>query len=255
MLLTGLIAALLFVPRLLGLLLIVASPAQRRLVGGAFRATLSTLFEILASILLEVERAFGLPFFDPTRGGDPLLWQHLFWLFGHPVVYEVFSGKDGGWNNQTRDDGATLPFSLAFAATRAQFFIGILAAGILAVLPSGLAWWFSPIVIGLLLAPITLWIGSSPGLGQAARRLGLFLIPEESAPPRIIRRANELAKHPLVAMPDGGPQALLRDRLPRYQALADNFGYTIEASDLARITSGEEFVELMGQAIGNRGRM
>lgn len=45
---------------------------------------------ILGSILLEMERAFGLPFFDPTRGGDPLLWQHLFWLFGHPDVYIIF---------------------------------------------------------------------------------------------------------------------------------------------------------------------
>ncbi|WP_338610944.1 cytochrome c oxidase subunit I (plasmid) [Pelagibacterium nitratireducens] len=45
---------------------------------------------ILGSILLELERAFGLPFFDPTRGGDPLLWQHLFWLFGHPEVYIIF---------------------------------------------------------------------------------------------------------------------------------------------------------------------
>ena len=45
---------------------------------------------ILGSILLEIERAFGLPFFDPTRGGDPLLWQHLFWLFGHPDVYIIF---------------------------------------------------------------------------------------------------------------------------------------------------------------------
>ncbi|MGB8435196.1 MAG: cytochrome c oxidase subunit I, partial [Burkholderiales bacterium] len=45
---------------------------------------------ILASILLEIERAFGLPFFDPTRGGDALLWQHLFWLFGHPDVYIIF---------------------------------------------------------------------------------------------------------------------------------------------------------------------
>jgi len=45
---------------------------------------------ILASILLEVERAFGWPFFDPTRGGSPLLWQHLFWIFGHPEVYIIF---------------------------------------------------------------------------------------------------------------------------------------------------------------------
>jgi cytochrome c oxidase subunit I+III len=45
---------------------------------------------ILASILLEVERAFSWPFFDAALGGDPLLWQHLFWLFGHPEVYIIF---------------------------------------------------------------------------------------------------------------------------------------------------------------------
>jgi len=45
---------------------------------------------ILGSILLELERAFGWPFFDVARGGDPLLWQHLFWLFGHPEVYIIF---------------------------------------------------------------------------------------------------------------------------------------------------------------------
>jgi cytochrome c oxidase subunit I len=41
----------------------------------------------VALFLLMFDRLFGAAFFDASKGGDPFLWEHLFWIFGHPEVY------------------------------------------------------------------------------------------------------------------------------------------------------------------------
>ncbi len=55
----------------------------------AFQIVFALPLLTLAAILLELERKFGFHFYDFQAGGDPLLWQHLFWIFGHPEVYIV----------------------------------------------------------------------------------------------------------------------------------------------------------------------
>lgn len=50
---------------------------------------------LVATTMLELDRTAGFQFFNEFRGGNHLLWQHLFWFFGHPEVYIIFLPATG----------------------------------------------------------------------------------------------------------------------------------------------------------------
>jgi len=63
------------------------------MIWGTLTASVANLLVIpavsLAFFLLWTDRQFGTHFYDVSAGGQPLLWQHLFWMFGHPWVYAI----------------------------------------------------------------------------------------------------------------------------------------------------------------------
>jgi cytochrome c oxidase subunit I len=63
------------------------------MIWGTLTANVANLLVVpavsLAFTLLWMDRNLGTHFFDPTGAGQPLLWQHLFWIFGHPWVYAI----------------------------------------------------------------------------------------------------------------------------------------------------------------------
>jgi hypothetical protein len=105
--------------------------------------------------------------------------------------------------------------------------------------------------------------GTEKDADELIRRFKISPKPMYYQPPFLSRKWAEYKKLNKIASdekvdPDGfgawGFEALLHDRLPRYQKLADTFGYTIEAADLATVRDGDEFVDLLTSTM-KKGRM
>jgi membrane glycosyltransferase len=113
------------------------------------------------------------------------------------LVFDLLLGRDSGWNVQQRsEDGVSL--TGAIQSHTWHTVVGIFMS-ILAWRASPVVFlWLSPVLVGLLLSiPISAMIARRD-LGLAARAKGWLLTPEETAPPEIVVRANQLAgEYPL----------------------------------------------------------
>jgi cytochrome c oxidase subunit I+III len=83
---------------------------------------------IMGSIMLELDRKIGTQFYNAALGGDPVLWQHIFWWFGHPEVYIISLPTFGVVSMIIPVFARTRIVGYAFVATSAVA-IGIISFG------------------------------------------------------------------------------------------------------------------------------
>ena len=162
---TGII---LFLPKVLSILLLVFHSRDSRSYGGATRLTMSVLLEIImSSLLAPIRMTFHSRFVVQN-------------LLGRTVVWRSQGREDAqtGWGEAIRHHGFDTLFASAWGIS-------------LYWLNPDYFWWVTPIIGALILSIPTSVLASRISLGDLARRLGLFLIPEESNPPAELRSVTE----------------------------------------------------------------
>lgn len=175
--------AILFAPKIYGLVATLLTPAVRRGCGGGLRLTGGVLVEslhaaLLAPVMMAIQSA---------------------------AVAQILLGRDAGWNAQRRDDGS-IPLSDIARRHRWHTALGIaLGAAALAVSPAVFAW-MSPAAIGLVLAiPLSALTAAQAPL---LMRAGLLATPEERNPHPMTQRG--LAMRAVIARALGAPRPALR---------------------------------------------
>jgi membrane glycosyltransferase len=155
----GFTMLILLLPKMLALIHAFANRELRKGCGGVTGLLLSVVAETLLSALL-----------SPVT----MLIQSRF-------VFDIFAGRDSGWNAQNRDDVAQ-PYRAALVRHMGHSLAGV----VLAVVSLMVSWqtflWLSTIALGLVTSSVVAWATGLVSLGVLARSWNLFRIPEESAP-------------------------------------------------------------------------
>jgi membrane glycosyltransferase len=155
---------LLIVPKLLACVLLETQRRNRKQFGGGLLVLAGVVIETILSGLIA-----------------PVMM-----IFQSSAVGEILLGRDAGWQVQRRDDGKwPLRDLIRKYAAPTLFGVGMAASAFAVSLP--LLLWMAPVILGLLLSiPIAM-------LSSSGSNSGLFRTPEETSPPQVLLRANELA--------------------------------------------------------------
>lgn len=207
--------SLLLLPKAVGLARALAFSETRKRFGGAFRVTVGALAEILLSAL----------------------YAPILMLMQARQVIEILLGRDSGWSAQSRAGGA-IPWRVAWSRHWHHVLAGAIPGGLLLWLAPDQAIWISPVVAGLIVAPLLSRLSGDVRAGRALARLGLLTIPEERDPPAAFGEADAAR----AAFEE--PASVSLADLARDPALRESHLFTLgdaapsgEAAQLAAITA------------------
>lgn len=187
------VMAMLILPKLFAYLVLLTQPQRMERFGGKRAAFGSIALETAISVLLA-----------------PVMMA-----FHSRFVLETLTGVKVAWVAQQRDAVGT-SLRTAWAEHRMHVVYGLAAGALSLLLVPTMFLWLLPVTAGLVLAPVLSSWTSYPSNGRAARRRGLFLIPEETDPPAVVLTMHQhLADAELAAEREAAAEASPVDRFTR----------------------------------------
>lgn len=214
LILTGVIFALLFLPKILAVTGAILTPSIRRSFGGVIPLVVGATLETLVSMLL----------------APCIMLAHTL------MVISIILGRAVGWGNQNRETDGT-SWGDAFRFHAAQTVLGIVWTAIALKISLTFTAWMIPILAGLVLAaPVSVWTSRSR-YGQALLRRKILATPEELNPPAVIQLADKA-----TAAVDPALDASVDARRGVVAAVVDPYvnGVHVSLLDLTEITPADQ---------------